>query len=132
MGEVMAWMNDAGQGIDAFPIAPDRLAELIALAEDGTVSSTAAKDVFERLAAGDARSAAAIVEAEGLAQVSDAAELEAWVDDALAAHPEEADRLRGGEAKLISFFVGAVMRASGGKADPERVQALLDGQVGEA
>ena len=125
MGEVMAWLNETGQGIDAFPIAPDRLAALIALAEDGTVSSTGAKEVFARMADGDKRPPAAIVDAEGLAQVSDTDELKTWVDQALAEHPEEAHRLRGGEAKLIGFFVGRVMQTSGGKADPEKVQALL-------
>jgi aspartyl-tRNA(Asn)/glutamyl-tRNA(Gln) amidotransferase subunit B len=130
MGEVMAWMNDAGRGIDAFPITPDRLAGLVELAAAGRVSSTGAKAVFDRMLT-DGRSAAAIVEAEGLAQVSDTDQLAGWVDDALAAHPVEADRLRAGEAKLIGFFTGAVMRASGGQADPERVQALLRERAGE-
>lgn len=66
-----------------------------------------------------------IVEAEGLTQVSDADQLEAWVRDAIEANPDEAERLRGGEKKLVGFFMGQVMRASGGKADPKRVSALL-------
>lgn len=130
MGEVMAWRNETGAATDAFPVAPDRFGALIRLAADGAVTSTAAKDVFDRMVAGDGRPPATIVAEEGLAQVSDTGRLEGWVDEALAAHPEEADRLRAGEGKLIGFFVGAVMRASGGQADPERVQALLRERAG--
>ncbi len=129
MGDVMAWLNQEDAGIDAFPIAPDRLAGLVRLAADGTVSSTAARDVFNRMLTDD-RSAAEIVELEGLAQVHDATRLEAWVDEAMAAHPEEADRLRAGEMKLVGFLVGAVMRASAGRADPEQVQAMLRARAG--
>ncbi|MFO7892954.1 MAG: Asp-tRNA(Asn)/Glu-tRNA(Gln) amidotransferase subunit GatB [Longimicrobiales bacterium] len=129
MTVVMAWMNETGQGIDGFPISPARLGELIRLTADDTLSSTAAKDVFDRMLDDD-RSAAEIVAAEGLAQVSDPSKLEGWVDEALAEHPDEAERLRSGEDRLIGFFVGAVMRASRGKADPERVQMLLRNRTG--
>ena len=131
MGEVMAWLNATGEGIDAFPIEPERLGALVDLAGEDTVSSTGAKEVFDRMLT-DARPAAEIVETEGLVQVGDAARLEAWVDDALAAHPGEAERLRSGETKLVGFFTGAVMRASGGQADPEKVQALLRARAGTA
>ncbi len=124
MGEVLAWRNETGQGIDALPVGPDRLGGLIRLADEGTVSSTAAREVFQRMLDDD-RGPEEIVDAEGLARVSDDVRLQRWVDDALAEHPDEAGRLRAGEAKLIGFFVGAVMRASGGQADPERVRELL-------
>ena len=125
MGDVLAWRNETGQGIDALPVGPDRLGALIRLADEGTVSSTAAREVFQRMLDDD-RDPAEIVDAEGLAQVSDDARLQHWVDGALAEHPDEAERLRAGETKLIGFFVGAAMRASGGQADPERVREILE------
>ena len=124
MGGVLAWSNETGRPIDAFPVPAERLAELIALVADGTVSSTGAREVFAlMIERGDAPRA--IVEAEGLAQVRDEDALAGWVADALAAHPDEAARLRGGEAKLVGFFMGKVMQRSGGKADPKQASALL-------
>jgi aspartyl-tRNA(Asn)/glutamyl-tRNA(Gln) amidotransferase subunit B len=124
MGGVLAWSNETGRPIDAFPVPAERLAELIALVADGTVSSTAAREVFTlMIERGDAPRA--IVEAEGLAQVRDEDALAGWVADALAAHPDEAVRLREGEAKLVGFFMGQVMQRSGGKADPKQASALL-------
>ncbi|HUP00563.1 MAG TPA: glutamine--tRNA ligase, partial [Gemmatimonadota bacterium] len=98
--------------------------ELAALAAAGTLSSTAAREVLDELVekGGDPRE---IVRRRGLEQVSDEAELERAVDRALADHPAEAARFRAGEAKLQGFFVGAVMRATGGTADPAVVQRLL-------
>ena len=125
MGDVLAWRNETGKGIDALPVGPDRLGALIRLADGGTVSSTAAQEVFQRMLTDD-RDPREIVDAEGLAQVSDDARLRHWVDGALAEHPDEAERLRAGETKLIGFFVGAAMRASGGQADPERVREILE------
>jgi len=68
---------------------------------------------------------AQIAEREGLAQVGDEAQLAAWVDEVLAAQPAEWDRYRGGEKKLLGVFVGAVMKKSGGRADPKKVNQLL-------
>ncbi len=76
------------------------------------------------------RAAAEIVEADGLAQVSDDPRLRRWVDEALDAHPDEADRLRAGEVKLVGFFMGDVMRRSGGKADPGRCSEMLRQRAG--
>jgi aspartyl-tRNA(Asn)/glutamyl-tRNA(Gln) amidotransferase subunit B len=71
-----------------------------------------------------------IVEARGLTQVRDDAQLEAWVSGAVADHPDEVARFRGGEAKLLGFFVGQVMKRSAGKADPRRVNELLRKALG--
>ena len=128
MGEVLAWVNETGRPLSEFPVAAEHLAELIALAGDGTVSSTGARDVFARMVAGEGRPAE-IVEAEGLAQVRDEGALAGWVAAALAEHPDEAGRLRAGEAKLVGFFMGHVMRLSGGKADPRQASALLRAEV---
>jgi aspartyl-tRNA(Asn)/glutamyl-tRNA(Gln) amidotransferase subunit B len=124
MGGVLAWTNETGRAISDFPVPAERLAELIALVADGTVSSTAAREVFA-LMIERGEGAREIVAAEGLAQVRDEGALEVWVAQALEAHPDEAARLRGGEAKLVGFFMGHVMRLSGGKADPKQASALL-------
>jgi aspartyl-tRNA(Asn)/glutamyl-tRNA(Gln) amidotransferase subunit B len=124
MTRVMAWLNHRGAALGEYPVPAPELAALIELVRDGELSSTGAADVLDRMAE-TGRTAAAIVEDEGLAQVSDADVLERWVDQALAAHPEEAARLSAGEVKLVGFFMGQVMRASGGRADPERASRLL-------
>ncbi len=107
-----------------FAVPPTRLAELIALVEQGVVSHQAAKKVYTELAAagGEPR---AVAERLGLVQVRDEGELERWVDEVLAAHPKEAERFRAGEAKLLGFLTGQVMKRSQGKADPKGVQPVL-------
>ncbi len=122
--DVLAWLNERGVVIDAFPVAPAALAELIALVRDGTVSSSMGSTVLRRMAE-SGRSAPEIVEEEGLAQVSDDERLRQWVGEALAAHPDEATRLDAGEVKLVGFFMGKVMHRSGGRADPQRTAAIL-------
>ena len=128
MGPVLAWLNERQAAPGRFPVPPAALAGLIGLAADGTLSSSAARTVFDRMAE-TGRPAAEIVEAEGLAQVRDEGRLEAWVREALAAHPEEAAKLRDGATQLVGFFVGAVMKASGGAADPRRTRDLLEAEA---
>jgi aspartyl-tRNA(Asn)/glutamyl-tRNA(Gln) amidotransferase subunit B len=110
--------------VGAFAVPAPRLAELIALVEQGVVSHQAAKRVYAELTtAGGAPRAAA--ERLGLLQVRDAGELERWVDEVIAAHPKEAERYRTGETKLLGFLTGQVMKRSQGKADPKGVQPVL-------
>jgi aspartyl-tRNA(Asn)/glutamyl-tRNA(Gln) amidotransferase subunit B len=120
MGDVMTSFNQTGQ----FPVSPARLAALVGLVRDGVVSHQAAKRVYAELgnAQDDPR---AVAERLGLVQVSDQDALGRWVDEVLAAHPGEVARFRGGEAKLMGFFVGQVMKKSQGKADPKGVQPVL-------
>ncbi|HEY0713185.1 MAG TPA: Asp-tRNA(Asn)/Glu-tRNA(Gln) amidotransferase GatCAB subunit B, partial [Polyangia bacterium] len=106
------------------PVAPAALGALVALVEKGSLSGKQAKDVFARMWQ-ERRSAADIVAAEGLTQVSDAGEIEAICRSVVDGHPAEVARFRGGEAKLIGFFVGQVIKASGGKANPKTVNELL-------
>jgi aspartyl-tRNA(Asn)/glutamyl-tRNA(Gln) amidotransferase subunit B len=113
----------------AFPVSPERLAALTALVKDGTVSKQAAKQVYGELAA-TLESPRAVAERLGVVQVSDAGSLEGWVDEVLAAHTAEVARYKGGEAKLIGFFVGQVMKKSKGKADPKAVQPILQAKLG--
>ncbi len=106
---------------------PERLIGLLRLTEDGTISGKITKDVFaEMLAAGpEGPSAEEIVRRKGLVQIRDEAEIGRHVDRVLADHPREVARYRAGETKLLGFFVGQVMRATGGKANPQVLQNAL-------
>jgi aspartyl-tRNA(Asn)/glutamyl-tRNA(Gln) amidotransferase subunit B len=126
MGEVMTSYNETG----GFPVSPDRLAALATLVRDGTVSLQAAKRIYGELARGDRDDPGVVAKRLGLVQVSDQGALAGWVDEVLAAHPAEVARYRGGEAKLIGFFVGQVMKRSQGKADPKGVQPVLQAKLG--
>jgi aspartyl-tRNA(Asn)/glutamyl-tRNA(Gln) amidotransferase subunit B len=113
----------------AVPVTPAALAELVRLADDHVVSSTVAKEILDRMWS-DGRSARAIVEAEGLAQVSDAGALGALVDEVIAANADAIAQYRAGKAATFGFLVGQVMKASGGKANPKLVGDLLRRALG--
>jgi aspartyl-tRNA(Asn)/glutamyl-tRNA(Gln) amidotransferase subunit B len=119
-GDVMTAWNETG----GFPVSAERLAVLVALERDGTVSLQAAKRIFAELREHDFDPRAVAAEL-GLLQVKDADALGGWVEEVLAEHPGEVERYRGGETKLMGFFVGQVMKRSKGKADPKGVQPLL-------
>jgi aspartyl-tRNA(Asn)/glutamyl-tRNA(Gln) amidotransferase subunit B len=105
-------------------VAPGRLARLIRLVEAGTISGKTAKDVFEKMWSGG-EDPEAIVEREGLGQVSDAGALQGAVAEVLAASPEQVASYRKGKASTLGWFVGQVMRKTGGKANPQLVNELL-------
>jgi aspartyl-tRNA(Asn)/glutamyl-tRNA(Gln) amidotransferase subunit B len=121
MGDVMASFNESG----GFPVPAARLEGLIGLVRDGVVSHQAAKRVYAELVASPEVEPRTLAERLGLVQVSDQGALASWVDEVLAAHPGEVSRFRDGEAKLMAFFVGQVMKRSKGKADPKGVQPVL-------
>lgn len=125
VGDVLAALNHTKTTIDAFPVDAPRLGELIGLVRDGTVSRTAAKRIFEQLQRSTSESPRAIAEREGLLQVSDDTALLGWVDAVCREHATELARLAAGETKLLGVLVGAVMKRSGGRADPRRLSALL-------
>jgi len=111
----------------SFPVPVDRLAELIALIRAGTVSHTAAKAIYAELVrVGGAETAKRVAERLGLQQVGDDAALRAWIDAVWLEHAAEARRFESGEQKLKGVLVGLVMKKSGGRADPRRVNQLLD------
>jgi len=111
-------------GDTAIPVPPESLAELIGLIAAGTVSVTIAKDVFARMwTSGD--SAAAIVAREGLAQVSDESALQAVIDAVIAKSPEQVATYRGGKTSTLGWFVGQVMKATGGKGNPPVINRLI-------
>jgi len=124
MGPVQALVNERREDLAGFPIGPDRLAALLALVEEGVVSDGAAKKVLVLLAE-EETAPREVVEREGLVQVRDSAQLESWVTDVLDEHPDEVERYRAGETRLLGFLMGGVMRRSGGQADPRQVNELL-------
>jgi aspartyl-tRNA(Asn)/glutamyl-tRNA(Gln) amidotransferase subunit B len=126
--DLAARLTAAGLDIEDSPISASAIAELVALIEEGVISSKIAKDVFERMWAGDG-AARAIVEAQGLMQVSDTGELEAIIDGLIAANPAQAESVRE-KPQAIGWFVGQVMKATGGKANPGTVNQLLKAKLG--
>jgi aspartyl-tRNA(Asn)/glutamyl-tRNA(Gln) amidotransferase subunit B len=131
MGELARKLNERNADIAASPVTPDRLAGLIALIEKGTISSSMAKDVFEKMYASD-RTAAAIVEAEGLSQIDDESQILALVADVLAKNADAVAQYRAGKTSAFGFLVGQVMKAAGGKANPKRVNEALKKALGSA
>jgi aspartyl-tRNA(Asn)/glutamyl-tRNA(Gln) amidotransferase subunit B len=121
MGEVMTSFNETG----GFPVSPKRLGELVTLVRAGTVSHQAAKRVYLELSASPEEAPLGVAVRLGLVQVRDHGALGGWVDEVLAEHPAEVARFRSGETKLMSFFVGQVMKRSRGKADPKGLQPVL-------
>jgi len=124
MGPVQALMNERKEDATTFPVTAHRLVALLELLRDGIVSDGAAKKVLAFLA-DEETAPLAIVEREGLLQVRDTDQLEAWVSEVLLAHPDEAARIRAGEGKLLGFLMGRVMQLSAGQADPRQVNDLL-------
>jgi aspartyl-tRNA(Asn)/glutamyl-tRNA(Gln) amidotransferase subunit B len=129
MTEMMRALTESGREISTAKIAPEALAELIRMVDAGTINSTAAKTVFQVLfeEGGDPK---AVVEARGLAQVSDRGELDAWVDKAIAENPQSVEAYRGGKAAALQHLMGQVMRMSRGKANPPMVLSLLKSRLG--
>ena len=126
--DLAARLTAAGTPISESPIAPDEISELVALIEEGVISSKIAKDVFERMWAGEGRPRA-VVEAQGLQQVSDTGALEALVDQLIADNPGQASAVRE-KPQAIGWFVGQVMKATGGKANPGAVNQILKAKLG--
>ncbi|HTL90446.1 MAG TPA: Asp-tRNA(Asn)/Glu-tRNA(Gln) amidotransferase subunit GatB [Leptolyngbya sp.] len=124
MGDISAYLNNERLSITQLALKPETLAELIALIEDGTISNKIGKDVLpELLTTGG--SAKALIERKGLIQISDVGAIETAIDAVLAANPTELEQYRGGKTKLLGFFVGKVMKETGGRADPKLTNQLL-------
>ena len=124
MGDLFSALNRLGVGIEQSPVSAEQLGSLIDLIADGTISGRLAKDVFVDVVATGA-DPRAIVETKGLRQVTDSAAIEAVIDTVLAAQADKVAEYRAGRDKLYGFFVGQVMRATQGKANPALVNELL-------
>jgi aspartyl-tRNA(Asn)/glutamyl-tRNA(Gln) amidotransferase subunit B len=124
MGEMARKLNDGRISIREAPVQAQGLAALIALIDRGTISTTTAKDVLEKMWA-TGRAAKDIVERDGLAQISDESAIAAAVDGVIASHAETAAQYRAGQTKVLGFLVGQVMKATGGKASPKLANELV-------
>jgi aspartyl-tRNA(Asn)/glutamyl-tRNA(Gln) amidotransferase subunit B len=124
MGEMARKLNDTRASIASSPVGAAALAGLISLIDRGTISTTTAKDVFEKMWS-SGRSAKDIVDADGLAQISDESAIAAAVDGVIASHGETVAQYRAGQTKVLGFLVGKVMKATGGKASPKLANELV-------
>ena len=129
-GEIRRRLKDAGADDMAIvPVPPEALAELVSLTERGVVSSTVAKDVFDKMWS-SGRRAQAIVDAEGLGQIGDESALAAIVASVIEQHPDPVAQYRAGRTNTLGFLVGTVMKASQGKANPKVVSDLMKKALG--
>ncbi|MGZ8250382.1 Asp-tRNA(Asn)/Glu-tRNA(Gln) amidotransferase subunit GatB, partial [Methylomagnum sp.] len=124
MGDLAAALNKAGLEIEQSPVSPERLAGLVQRIADDTISGKIAKQVFEALWESQ-DSADAIIEKQGLKQITDTGAIEAIIDQIIAANPNQVAGYRSGKDKLFGFFVGQAMKATGGKANPAQLNELL-------
>jgi aspartyl-tRNA(Asn)/glutamyl-tRNA(Gln) amidotransferase subunit B len=124
MGEVSRVLNERRLDIADFPVAPESLAGLLALVENGTISSAIAKDVFARMVE-TGRAAREIVEAEGLAQIGDEGAIVQAIRDVMTRHGDAVAQYRSGKQQTFGFLVGQVMKATRGKANPKLANQLL-------
>ncbi|MCB1926636.1 MAG: Asp-tRNA(Asn)/Glu-tRNA(Gln) amidotransferase subunit GatB [Rhodocyclaceae bacterium] len=125
MGEFSARLNKAEIDVADAPLSPAQLAGLVSRIADNTISNNIGKKVFDALWSGNGDSADAIIEAQGLKQVTDSGAIEALVDEVLAANQKSVDEFRAGKEKALNALVGQVMKASRGKANPTQVNELL-------
>jgi aspartyl-tRNA(Asn)/glutamyl-tRNA(Gln) amidotransferase subunit B len=124
MGSLLGLLNAEGKSIDQAPVSASNLVELLKLVDDGTISGKIAKNVFDEMAK-SGKSARQIVEEQGLVQISDSSAIDDIVSQILAANQKEVQAYKSGKTKLLGFFVGQVMRATQGKANPKLVNEIL-------
>ncbi len=124
MGDIAAYLKSNELSITEIALKPEILAELVSLITKGTISGKIAKDILPELLT-KGGSAKELVEKKGLIQISDTGEIEKIIDEVIAAHPSELEKFRNGKTKLKGFFVGQVMKKSGGRADPKLTNQLL-------
>jgi aspartyl-tRNA(Asn)/glutamyl-tRNA(Gln) amidotransferase subunit B len=124
MGPLLGLLNAQGIAIDRSPVEASALAGLLKLVDGGAISAKIAKAVFDEMAA-TGKTAAAVVAEKGLSQINDTGAIEAVVQGVLDRSPEEVAAYRGGKTKLMGFFVGEVMKATRGQANPRTVNELL-------
>ena len=127
--ELFAILKKDGMDIAASPVTAGNLGKLISLLSDGTISNRIAKDVFEEMVVSGADPETIVAE-KGLTQITDTSEIEAAVEEVIANNPEQAQQLKEGNQKVAGWFVGQVMRATQGKANPQMVNALLRKKLG--
>ncbi len=128
MGEVIRTLNEGNISITDSPLSAERLTGMLKRIDDKTISGTIAKKVFQEMWE-SGKTADEIIEEKGLKQVTDSGAIEKVVDDIIAANPDQVAQYRGGKDKLMGFFVGQVMKASKGKANPQTVNDILKNKL---
>ena len=124
MGELSAELNNKNLSINESKISSNQLGQLILRIEDGTISGKIAKEIFEKLWSSD-NEVDEIIQSEGLEQVTDDKEIESIIDEVINNNPKQLEQYRSGKDRLFGFFVGQVMKASQGKANPKQVNDIL-------
>mgnify|MGYP001765002887 CR=1 FL=1 len=124
MGELTRELNTAGVEASASPVSPERLVSLLQLVDKGTVSLKVAREIFPEVYS-SGKTPEQIVQEKGLTQVSDEGALERMIDEVLAKSPAQVAQFKEGKQQVVGFLVGQVMKASGGKANPGKVNELL-------
>lgn len=124
MGELLRELNHAGISAAASPVSPERLVSLLQLVEKGTISLKVAREIFPELYA-SGKAPEQIVKEKGLTQVSDEGSLAKIIDEVIAKNQAQVEQYRGGKEAVLGFLVGQVMKSSGGKANPGKVNELL-------
>jgi aspartyl-tRNA(Asn)/glutamyl-tRNA(Gln) amidotransferase subunit B len=129
MGALLGLLNTLGKPIEASPVSPENLARLLALIEDGMISGKIAKTVFDEMGQ-TGKPAQQIVAEKGLVQITDADALQDVVSHIISQHPREVEAYQNGKTKLLGFFVGQIMKATQGKANPTLVNEILRRKLG--
>ena len=128
INDLLGALNKEGKGIEETPVSPDQIGAIIDLIKDGTISGKIAKDLFEIVwnEGGDPK---ALVESRGMKQVTDTGAIEKAVDEVIAANPDKVEQVKI-KPTMAGWFVGQVMKATGGKANPQAVQDLVKAKLG--
>ncbi len=133
MGSVKSYLNDLALYIDKFPLSTDRIAELIQIIEDGKISkSSATQNLFPAMVQNPDKHPLELAQELNLVQESDEDSLVAIIQEVIAENPQEVERFKGGEKKLLGMFMGQVMKKSRGKADPKKTNQLLAQELNKA
>lgn len=128
--ELLARLRRDGIEVPALPVSPEQLGALLKRIKDQTISGKVAKDILDALWRGETASVDDYIKIHSLTQVSDASSLEPLVDRIIAGNPKQAEQYRAGKTKLLGFFVGQVMKESGGKANPQQVNEIVRSRLG--
>ena len=127
--QLLGALNKAGLDITTSPISASQLGGLLIRISDNTISGKIAKQIFDILWAGEGENTDSIIEEKGLKQVTDSGAIEAIVDEVIANNADQAEQYRAGKEQLLGFFVGQVMKASRGKANPAQVNDILKAKL---
>ena len=132
MGDIKSYLNDKGVQIDQFPISAKKISNLISLIDEGKISSTvASQKIFPEMLNSN-ESVIDIAERLNVIQVSNKGDITGFIEEVIQSNPSEVERYKNGEKQLIGFFMGQLMKASKGKADPKVANSLLREKLNEA